>query len=217
MKLARALVVSFSTAAASGCGGLPPSSLPPMTTAVAEPEVTLVWVGRGESERFAEGQWVRTPESDYDFSVVQRRYRGRWDSIKQMHRRHPGYDGSAGPRDQVLHFALEVGAMRGSDVPVIIRSTLGDGEGRADPEFRRSQLEMRARDVSSFAPFNAYRITQQYQYGEGKLVETVELIERDGEGRESPFVRIRERAALFAPTSFEQPPTHAEAVSSLRP
>lgn len=32
--------------------------------------------------------------------------------------------------------------MRGSDVPVIIRSTLGDGEGRADPEFRRSQLEI---------------------------------------------------------------------------
>jgi hypothetical protein len=188
-----------------------------MTTAVAEPEVTLVWVGRGESERYAEGQWVRTPESDYDFSVVQRRYKGRWDSVKQMHRRHPGYDGSAGPRDQVLHFALEVGAMRGSDVPVSIRSTLGDGEGRTDPEFRRSQLEMRARDVSSFAPFNAYRITQQYQYGEGKLVETVELIERDGEGRESPFVRIRERAALFAPTSFEQPPTRAEAVSSLRP
>ncbi|WP_437721902.1 hypothetical protein [Sorangium sp. So ce861] len=217
MKLARALVVSFSTAAASGCGGLPPSPLPPMTTASAEPEVTLVWVGRGESERFAEGQWVRTPESDYDFSVVQRRYKGRWDSIKQMHRRHPGYDGSAGPRDQVLHFALDLGMTRGSDVPVIIRSTLGDGEGRADPEFRRSQLEMRARDVSSLAPFNAYRITQQYQYGEGKLVETVELIERDGEGRESPFVRIRERAALFAPTSFEQPPTRAEAVSSLRP
>ncbi|WP_437965399.1 hypothetical protein WMF04_38055 [Sorangium sp. So ce260] len=217
MKLARALVVSFSTAAASGCGGPPPSPLPPTTAAAAEPEVTLVWVGRGESERFAEGQWVRTPESDYDFSVVQRRYKGRWDSIKEMHRRHPGYDGAAGPRDQVLHFALEVGAKQGSDVPVIIRSTLGDGDGRTDPEFRNSQLQMRARDVSSFAPFNAYRITQQYQYGEGKLVETVELIERDGEGRESPFVRIRERAALFAPTSFEQPPTRAEAVSSIRP
>ncbi|WP_438023666.1 hypothetical protein [Sorangium sp. So ce233] len=217
MKLARVLVVSFLTAAASGCGGLPPSPLPPAITAAADPEVTLVWVGRGESERFTEGQWVRTPESDYDFSVVQRRYKGRWDSIKEMHRRHPGYDGSAGPRDQVLHFALEVGAAQGPDVPVVVRSTLGDGEGRADPEFRRSRIEMRARDVSSFAPFNAYRITQQYQYGEGQLVEMVELIERDGEGREDPFVRIRERAALFAPTSFEQPPTRAEAVSSLRP
>ena len=186
-----------------------PSALPASATAFPEPATSLVWVGRGEASVLTPAGWQRTPGSDYDFSVVQRRYADRWESIKEMHRRHPDYDGNAGPRDQTYYFRLDMGPVVADTLPVRVASTLGDGSGKTDREFRRGVLEFDARGVSRFAPFNRYRITQQYRYEDGLLLETVELFKRASDGTEKPFVKIEERAELFAKRRFDAAPTLA--------
>lgn len=176
--------------------------VPLRAEAPSAPVLTLVWVGIGEAERFDRGAWARAPEFDYDFSVEQRRFGDRWESVKSLRRRHPGYDGSAGPRAQTYFFGIELGApSEGGKVPIRIASTLGDGTGEADVEFRKSVLELHP-DVSSFAPFDRYRITQSYDYEAGTLSETVELRKGD-----TPWVRNRETARLFAERRFDGPPT----------
>jgi hypothetical protein len=175
-----------------------------------EPEYTLVWVGRGEAERLVDGAWRRAPEFDYDFSVQQVRYGDRWSSVKSMRRRHPDYDGSAGPRAQTYFFQIGY-QPAGADgqVKASIVSTLGQGQGHADAEFRESVLEIEA-DISAIAPFDTYRITQWYGYEAGELRETVELLDHDGE-REVPWVRNNEVARLFAPQQLPGAPTRAPA------
>lgn len=180
----------------TGCATATPW-IPLSATKPAEPELTLVWVGRGECERLENGVWVRREELDYDFSVEQRRMGQRWESVKSMRRRHPDYDGIAGPRTQTYFFALEFsagGAMK-------VTTTLGDGAGKTDAEFRKAELQFAAAGVSSMAPFDRYRITQTYDYEGGQLRELVEL----NKG-ETPWVRNREVATLFAARKFDRAP-----------
>lgn len=194
-----ALVVLTATlaAAASGCGHGRPSVPAGMTLAAGAPTrplATLVWLGRGAAERLIDGVWRRVPTFDYEFSVEQHRWADHWESVKTLRRTDPAYDGSAGPRVQVLFFRIELGP-RGLGVDYRIQSTLGDGVGHADPEFREAVIELRA-DVSRFAPFDRYRITQHYRYEQGTLDEVVELADGD-----RPWVRNLEQARLFAPTA----------------
>jgi hypothetical protein len=180
---------------------LPLSPAPP-----AEAPLTLVWVGAAEAERLEEGSWRRIPAFDYDFSVVQRRYGDHWESVKSLHRRHPGYDGSAGPRDQTMYFRADYApAAADGSVATTLHASLGDGYGQTDREFRRATLELHA-EVSSFAPFNTYRIDQEYGYAEGVLKETVSLIKKQTDA-ETPWVRNRETARLFGPRAFAEAPT----------
>lgn len=166
------------------------------------PALTLVWVGRGEAERFEGGAWVRRPEFDYEFSVEQRRFVDRWESVKSLRRHHPAYDGSAGPREQTYFFQLRFdAATAGQDVWGQVDSSLGSGRLRTDGEFRAATLELDAQ-VSRFAPFDRYRITQAYDYEGGALTETVEL----NQGA-TPWVRNHEVARLFAAQRFDGPPT----------
>ncbi|NPC87041.1 hypothetical protein HPC49_53785, partial [Pyxidicoccus fallax] len=177
----------------AGCGSSRGGLVPLATGPQPEPVLTLVWVGRGEAERLEGGTWKRIPEFDYEFTVEQRRYASHWESVKSLRRRHPGYDGSAGPREQTMFFRLDYTAPDSQGrVASTIRSSLGDGTGHADPEFRQAAMEMKP-DVSRFAPFNRYRISQVYAYERGALEETVELL--DGE---TPWVRNSEKATLFA-------------------
>lgn len=176
--------------------------------AADEPLVTLVWVGRGEAERIVDGRWRRTPAFDYDFTVEQVRFRGRWRSVKSLRRLHPDYDGSAGPRAQTYFFEIEYAAPDEDRVTGQITSTLGPGTVATDPDFRRATMELRP-DISAFAPFDTYRITQSYGYEDGTLTETVELLDHE-DGREVPWVRNRERARLFAAHRFAEPPTRAD-------
>ena len=167
--------------------------------------LTLVWVGRGECERFEDGAWVRRPAFDYEFSVEQHRLGGRWESVKTMRRLHPDYDGTAGPRLQTYFFQIEYGQPDAAgNAASKIKSSLGVGSGETDREFRASTLEIKA-EVSRFAPFDQYKITQSYLYEEGTLKETVEL--KKGE---QPWVRNHEVAALFATHSFETAPTRLQ-------
>jgi hypothetical protein len=86
-----------------------------------------------------------------------------------------------------------------------LRSSFGDGGGQIDREFRAGTMEFDARDVSMFAPFNRYRITQQYRYEQGELIEVVELLKQKGT-METPFMRFEEQASLLAPRRFDTAP-----------
>lgn len=194
------LAVLSSTA--NGCAGHARGVLPTREGPPAQPALTLVWVGYGAAERFDRGVWRRTPEFDYEFTVEQRRYADHWESVKHMRRRHPAYDGSAGPRELTYFFRIDLDAVDGAGrVPMRLTSTLGSGEGRTDREFRDASLVFRA-DVSSMAPFDTYRIDQRYAYERGVLEETVRL----DKGR-APWVRNVERATLFASHTFSTAPT----------
>jgi hypothetical protein len=184
-----------------GCAGAKPW-LPLAETAGPAPELTLVWVGRGECERLEAGAWVRRPEFDYDFTVEQRREGDHWESVKSLRRRHPAYDGSAGDRSQTYYFRVDYAAPDAQgQLPSKLTSTLGNGDGLTDREFRAATLDFKA-DVSSLAPFDRYRITQRYEYEAGRLVELVEL----NKGAQ-PWVRNHEVATLFGARSFEGAPT----------
>ncbi|WP_044890088.1 hypothetical protein [Myxococcus hansupus] len=197
--------------ALTGCGASRGGVFPLEAGPGPEPVLTLVWSGRGEAERLEHGEWKRIPEFDYDFTVEQRRFARHWESVKSLRRRHPGYDGSAGPREQTMYFRVDYGAPgEGGQVLSTLRSTLGDGGGHTDPEFRQAVLEMRP-DVSRFAPFDRYRISQSYHYEQGVLEEQVELL-----NGETPWVRNTEKATLFAPRTFDRAPTTAEGLTDAR-
>lgn len=195
------LLTTLLLSQAVGCAGAPPWT--PLRAAFGEvTETTLVWVGRGECERLEDGEWVRRPEFDYEFSVEQRRSGAHWESTKSLRRHHPDYDGSAGERAQTFFFAVEYDAVtQQGGVAGAVRSTLGSGTVSTDREFRKAQVDLRA-EVSSFAPFDRYRITQSYLYESGQLEELVEL----NKG-EAPWVRNREQATLYAQARFASPPT----------
>lgn len=195
---AAALAVSTLATGAPAASVLPASSTP-----FPPSQSLLVWVGTGNALAYVGGAWRRAPTHDYEFSVTQRRYGDRWESVKVQHRRHPDYDGSAGARDQVHYFKLELPAPgAGPQMKFNLRSSFGDGSGQIDPEFRAGAMEFDARGVSMFAPFNRYRITQQYRYEQGELLEVVELFKKKGT-LETPFMRFEERASLFAPRRFD--------------
>lgn len=184
----------------AGCAGSPDPSILAGATAGASPaiEQQLVWVGTGTSYIWSDGEWIRTPGSDYEFLVRQNRFADHWESLKVQNRSHPDYDGSAGPADQQHFFRIEYGAPSAEgDLPITLRSTYGDGHGVSDRQYREATLEFEAAGVSRFAPYNRFRITQHYRYDEGLLDETVELFKLQDDGTESPFAKIEERARIF--------------------
>lgn len=167
---------------------------------------TILWVGTGKSYIYNNGQYHRSPSTDYGFEVVQRRYKNTWQSTKNMHRIHPDYNGKAGPRDQNMYFGIEF-SKDGNKLISQIKSSLGQGSGISDIEFRDQTLVLSIDNISSFSPYKTMRITQNYQYENGVLEETVELFKLKN-GKEIPFVKIEEKAKMFRPTQFNQAPTH---------
>ena len=95
-------------------------------------------------------------------------------------------------------------------VQAVINSSLGNGTGTTDTEFRKSVLTMNVPNASNFMPYNKFRITQNYNYEKGELTETVELF-KEKDGKEIPFMKNEEIALIFikgkldiAPTTFKQ-------------
>lgn len=173
-----------------------------------EDNYTIVWVGKGESYAYLDGKYVRDESNDYSFEVIQRRYGNIWKSIKNMHRIHPDYDGKAGQREQTMFFEIEFTKQK-DEITSTLNSSLGKGTGVSDNEFREQTIQFSAEGVSSFAPFNAYRITQQYKYEEGVLLETVELFKLE-KGIITPFAKIEEQASIFRPAELTDAPTRFE-------
>ncbi|MEI7465651.1 MAG: hypothetical protein WCJ87_09905 [Burkholderiales bacterium] len=201
-----ALLVAAAAMSALGHAAPAASTIPASASPFPPSQNLLVWVGTGSASVFVDGVWQRAPSQDYEFSVTQRRYGERWESVKVQHRRHPDYDGSAGARDQVHYFKLELPVVSStSGLSFNVRSSFGDGGGQIDREFRAGTMEFDARDVSMFAPFNRYRITQQYRYEQGELIEVIELFKKKGT-MDTPFMRFEEQAGLFAPRRFDTAP-----------
>lgn len=183
----------------------------PLSPSVAlDDTYTIIWNGISKAYRYESGQWLRAETYDYQFNVVQKRYNNRWKSVKSLHRIHPGYNGKAGGRDQTMFFDVAYNNMMDGNVQATINSSLGNGTGTTDTEFRKSVLTMLMPNAIGFMPYNKFKITQNYNYEEGVLTETVELIKEKG-GKEIPFMKNEETALIFikgklhnAPTTFKQ-------------
>ncbi len=175
------------------------------TLPTTQDNYSLIWVGKGESYVYKEGAYQRSESNDYSFEVVQRRYNNHWKSIKNMHRIHPDYDGKAGDREQTMFFAIDF-LKENSQIVSKLSSSLGQGTGISDAEFREQTIQISMKGISSFAPYNTLRITQHYKYEEGRLFETVELFKLKN-GEEIPFVKIEEYAEIFRQTKLNKAPT----------
>ncbi|WP_375561549.1 hypothetical protein ACE193_03060 [Bernardetia sp. OM2101] len=170
-----------------------------------EDNYPIIWQGSGESYIYVDGKYQRNQSNDYTFEVVQRRYGNSWKSVKNMHRIHPNYDGKAGKREQTMFFGIDFSANQ-TQIISTINSSLGNGTGKSDNEFREQMMTFSLDGISAFAPYNTMRITQHYKYEEGILLETVELFKlKDGD--EIPFVKIEEKATIFRPTKLDTAPT----------
>ncbi|MEZ5107284.1 MAG: hypothetical protein R2757_22455 [Draconibacterium sp.] len=167
---------------------------------------TIIWNGISKAYRYENGQWLRAANYDYQFNVVQKRYDNHWKSVKSLNRIHPDYDGKAGNRDQTMYFEVAYKNLIDGKVQAIINSSLGNGTGTTDTEFRKSVLTMYVPNASKFMPYNKFRITQNYNYEEGVLTETVELI-KEKDGKETPFMKNEETALIFVNSKLDKAPT----------
>jgi hypothetical protein len=186
------------TFALGACGG-GASRLPLTLGPPPEPASSAVFVGRSVAFRHVRGAWERVPAYDYEFTVVANRFPGRWDVVKEIHRRHPDYDGLAGSRDQTLHFEIKTSPAAGGGFDLAVRSTLGSGTGREDQEGRLT-LELTSASKGWFVPFDSIRIRQDPPDREGGIRETVELFSRK-KGTETPFMKMEETGQLYRPAT----------------
>lgn len=175
----------------SGCA----PSVAPLPQFTTQPISVRIIAGAGEAFGYFNGNWVRAPMYDYEFTVIQTTYAEGWESLKEIHRSHPEYDGRSGPRDETLYFRVRHSAHDGKGIPLMVESSLGRGEGHADSAFRNMVIEFKP-DISRFAPFNTYRITQTI--GELRISETVELF-KSKDGGEIPFMKIVEKGLIYEP------------------
>src|ERR1035437_3257575 len=54
-----------------------------------------------------------------------------WEAIKEIHRRHPRYDGRAGPRDQTLYFFVRMSPAPDGGYDLVAEGSPGRGSGHA--------------------------------------------------------------------------------------
>jgi hypothetical protein len=189
-----------------GCNSSKKVIIPFSKSIEIEDTFTIIWNGISKAYIYDEGQWLRAESYDYQFNVVQKRYDNLWRSVKTLHRVHPEYDGKAGDRNQTMYFELSYDKIIDGKVQAAILSSLGNGTGTTDAEFRRSELTMYVQDASKYLPYNKFRITQNYNYEEGILTETVELI-KEKEGREIPFMKNEETALIYIKGKLDSAPT----------
>ncbi len=158
---------------------------------------SAVFVGYAQAFRFVEGNWVRVPEYDYEFFLLERRFADRWETIKEIHRLNPRYDGRAGPRDQTLYFTVRTSPAADGGLDLVVEGTLGRGKGHEAPG-GELMIELASAERGWFVPFDTIRIRQTRGPTKGQIEEIVELFSRK-EGREIPFMRIREEGVLYRP------------------
>jgi hypothetical protein len=172
----------------------------PLTDQPPQPPLSSsVFAGHAQAARFVAGSWQPLPEHDYDFIVMERRFAERWEAVKEIHRRHPRYDGGAGPRDQTLYFTVRTSTTADGGLDLAVEGSLGTGKGHMGPEGGLI-IELTAADRGWFVPFDTVRISQSRQEAAGRLAETVELFSRRN-GEEVPFMRMTEEGIVYRPTA----------------
>ncbi len=190
----------------TGCSTSRPVIVPLNRSITLDDTYTIIWNGISKAYRYEDGQWLRAENYDYQFDVVQKRYHNQWKSVKSLHRVHPDYDGKAGNRDQTMYFEVAYKKLSDEKLSVTIFSSLGNGTGTSDKEFRNTVLTLYLPNASAFMPYNKFRITQQYNYEEGLLTETVELL-KEKDGKEIPFMKNEETALIFVKSKLDKAPT----------
>jgi hypothetical protein len=191
-----ALILLASAAFLGGCSSTTPS-LPLTETASPTPSFSSVFAGHAAAFRFAEGTWVAAPEYDYDFLVLERRFADHWEAIKEIHRRHPRYDGRAGPRDQTLYFLVRMSPAPDGGHDLAVEGSLGRGTGH-EKAGGGLLLELTSAQKGWFIPFNTIRIRQERPAVEGRVHETVELLSK-GKNGEVPFMKMEEEGLIYRP------------------
>ena len=61
-------------------------------------------------------------------------------------------------------------------------------------------------NISKYTPFNKMKISQNYNYEEGLLTETVELY-KDKDGKITPFSKMEETAVFYVKGKLDKAPT----------
>ncbi len=158
---------------------------------------SAVFVGYAQAFRFHNGEWIPVPEYDYEFFLLERRFADRWETIKEIHRRNPRYDGRAGPRDQTLYFAVKTSPAADGGLDLRAEGTLGTGKGHENPG-GGLVIELASAQKGWFIPFDTIRIRQTRPSTEGRVEEIVDLFSRK-KGREIPFMRMHEKGSVFRP------------------
>ena len=181
----------------AGCSStrspLPLTDSPPVV-----PSSSSVFVGHARAFRFAEGAWVAAPDHDYDFLVLERRFADHWEAVKEIHRRHPKYDGRAGPRDQTVYFYVRMSPAPDGGYDLVVESSLGHGSGHEKAGGGALVLELSSDQKGWFVPFDTIRILQDRPAVDGRIKETVELLSK-GKGREAPFMKMEEVGLVYLP------------------
>ncbi|MEX1191669.1 MAG: hypothetical protein WEA99_06810 [Brumimicrobium sp.] len=190
------------------CGSSKDSIIPYSESIDLDEAYTIIWYGKSEVYRYSDGKWVRTEENDYSFTVTQKRFKNRWESVKTLHRVHPDFNETFGDRNQTMYFEVDYYEKKDDTVYANVTSTLGDGEVKTDEEFRESVITMYP-ETNIFMPYNKYRITQHYDYEKGILTETVELLKEE-DGKETPLMKNEETAYFFVKGELNKAPTKYE-------
>src|SRR6185369_6111161 len=172
----------------------------PLTDQPPQPPLSSsVYAGHARAARFVAGSWLPVPEQDYDFLVLERRFADRREAVKEIHRRHPRYDGGAGPRDQTLFFTVRTSPAADNGLDLAVEGNLGTGKGHMGPG-GGLVIELAAAARGWFVPFDTVRISQSHEEAAGRLAETVELFSRR-DGEEIPFMRMAEEGVVYRPAS----------------
>lgn len=175
------------------------TSLPLTDQPPQRPLSSSVFAGHARAARFVAGNWLPVPEHDYDFLVLEMRFADRWEAVKQIHRRHPRYDGRAGPRDQTHYFTVRPSPTADGGLDLAVEGSLGAGKGHEQPG-GGLVIELAAAARGWFVPFDTVRISQSREEATGRLAETVELFSRR-DGQEIPFMRMAEEGIVYRPSA----------------
>ena len=117
----------------------------------------------------------------------------------EIHRRHPRYDGSAGPRDQTIYFTVRTSPAADGGLDLVVDGSLGTGKGHEGPG-GGAVIELAAAARGWFVPFDMVRISQSRGGATGRLAETVELFSRR-DGKEIPFMMMAEEGIVYLPAA----------------
>jgi hypothetical protein len=207
MRRASSLPVSLSVAAfplafaavltgcASGSSPLPLTDSPPPA-----PTSSSVFAGHARAFRWRDAAWVADPTYDYDFLVLEKHFGDRWEAVKEIYRRHPGYDGRAGPRVQTLWFAVTASPARGGGFDLVATTSEGNGTGHEAAGGGGLSLEIAYARSNLFVPFDTIRIRQDQSASPGRITETVTLLKKH-KGTEKPFMKMEEEGLVYRPVS----------------